>query len=150
MMWTSKGNLTTAITVSVGLLVLVTGWINGSLITFCAGVVGLCGTGFQIRKLWKRVADDPVGQVNTQNTGAEMEPAEPVIRTTIEDTSNQDGLVREMLAQERYALLLRSQVVDDLSDSQLTVAQAALDQMMSLAPEGKYCWRSLNLRTRGR
>ena len=53
------------------------------------------------------------------------------------DTNNTVELVGEMLAQGRYALLLRAQVAENLTPEQLERAQTALDDTMSLVPHGE-------------
>ena len=49
--------------------------------------------------------------------------------------------VEQMLAQGRYALLLRPQIATTLSASDLRLAQAALDDWMGIAPQGPVVMR---------
>ncbi len=63
-------------------------------------------------------------------------------------------LVDQLLAQHRYALLLRQQLVGNLSPEQLSSTQAALAEGMCLVPKGKVSLRLgidslLNLNDRG-
>jgi len=53
------------------------------------------------------------------------------------DPTDTQGLVEEMLAQGRYALLLRKQVVSNLTDEQFGRAREALSESMALVPEGE-------------
>lgn len=53
-----------------------------------------------------------------------------------EITDDPDQLIDVMLRQERYALLLRPQIAGNLSPQQQEKAQAALEEDMSLVPEG--------------
>ena len=53
------------------------------------------------------------------------------------DPTDTQGLVEEMLAQGRYALLLRKQVVSNLTDEQFERAREALSESMALVPEGE-------------
>jgi len=58
--------------------------------------------------------------------------------TVAEEATNADvgSLVEGMLAQGRYALLLRRQLVSNLTPEQSQAAREALEQGMSLVPEG--------------
>jgi iron(II)-dependent oxidoreductase len=58
-------------------------------------------------------------------------PARPV------DTNDPDALVRQMLEQGRYALLLRPQVADNLRPEQLDEIRKALFAAMTLVPDGE-------------
>ncbi len=51
-------------------------------------------------------------------------------------------LVGNMLKDHRYALLLRPEIAGSLSDEHRDAACEALDELMSLVPEGKVCMRS--------
>ena len=53
------------------------------------------------------------------------------------DPNDTDALVGQMLAQERYALLLRRQIADNLDDGQLQRAVEALEEGMALVPDGE-------------
>ena len=46
-----------------------------------------------------------------------------------------DSLVEEMFSQGRYALLLRQQIAENLSQDQLRRAIADLEEDMALVPE---------------
>ena len=52
------------------------------------------------------------------------------------DPADTDALVEEMLAQGRYALLLRPQIAATLSQEQFRRALAALEEDMALVPDG--------------
>src|SRR5262245_8114961 len=47
-----------------------------------------------------------------------------------------DGLVEQMIAQGREALLLRPQIAANLNDTDLAAAQVALDEAMAIVPQG--------------
>ena len=77
---------------------------------------------------------------------ARAESAEKVDETgALEETqasddpnkSQESGLVDELLGQSRYALLLRAQIVGNLSSEQVDEASNKLDQAMALVPEGE-------------
>ena len=56
--------------------------------------------------------------------------------------SHEGSLVDQMLAQGRYALLLRPQIAENLTPSQLRSAHEALDAAMAVVPEGAVVMRS--------
>lgn len=60
----------------------------------------------------------------------------PIASPASADASDLDVLVEEMLAQGRYALLLRPQIVATLSEEQFQRALAALEEDMALVPDG--------------
>ncbi len=63
-------------------------------------------------------------------------PAKPAVRPAPADPNDPNALVGEMLAQGRYALLLRPQIAGNLSQSQVRRVLAALNENMALVPEG--------------
>jgi iron(II)-dependent oxidoreductase len=64
-------------------------------------------------------------------------PASPTAAPQAADPTDMASLVAEMLAQGRYALLLRRQVVANLAPEQAAQAWDLLQQQMSLVPEGE-------------
>jgi iron(II)-dependent oxidoreductase len=66
---------------------------------------------------------------------APPEPTKPPPEPT--DPSDVGALVERMLAQARYALLLRPQIARTLNDEQLDQARAALEDGMALVPDGE-------------
>jgi len=56
---------------------------------------------------------------------------------TVEQFDDMEGLVADMLYQGRYALLLRDQIADNLSVELLQQARAALNDAMSVVPQGE-------------
>jgi len=65
--------------------------------------------------------------------------APPTVKTPMEPAgpSDVDALVERMLAQRRYALLLRPQIAATLNDEQLDRAVTALQEGMALVPDGE-------------
>jgi len=53
------------------------------------------------------------------------------------DPADTSGLVRQMLAQHRYALLLRSQIAANLEEAQFVEALETLQKHMALVPDGE-------------
>lgn len=69
----------------------------------------------------------------------------PLVRRVTPAADDQAALVEHLLDQRRYALLLRDQIVGNLSDSQRQRALQALDDSMALVPEGDvllHNWRA--------
>jgi gamma-glutamyl hercynylcysteine S-oxide synthase len=65
------------------------------------------------------------------------------------DESDTDRLVRTMLKQNRYALILRPQIVKNLNQQQLRRATEALDEAMAIVPEGDVLLEPLSTMTEG-
>ncbi len=133
-----RGAVWGAILVSLILL----GWslITGNLSLFALGIVGL-GTGFYLlrgRQWLAKLRDSasqsaaqvppPRTQAGSKSAGS---PAE------VQPASDVDALVESMLARGRFALLLRPQIVSNLTDSQRAAALELLEESMSLVPEGR-------------
>ena len=66
-----------------------------------------------------------------------MDPSRPNREGT-----NEGSLVDQMLAQGRYALLLRPQIAENLTPAQLRATHEALDAAMAVVPEGAVIMRS--------
>jgi len=67
-----------------------------------------------------------------------MEPKRTVLPAPSEfDPQGTDALVEQMLHQSRYALLLRPQIAENLSDRQYRRAFEALERSMALVPDGE-------------
>lgn len=71
-------------------------------------------------------------------------PAEsaPLVKRVMPAADDQSALVEHMLNQRRYALLLRDQIVGNLSDCQRRRASEALNESMALVPEGDVLLRN--------
>ncbi len=63
--------------------------------------------------------------------------AQPTVRPVPADLSDPSALVDEMLAQGRYALMLRPQIAANLPESQFRHVLASLSERMALVPEGE-------------
>jgi iron(II)-dependent oxidoreductase len=64
-------------------------------------------------------------------------PQRPTSDRKTVDPGDTDGLVERMLAQGRFALLMRPKVAASLSEAHLRRAQAALEENMALVPDGE-------------
>ena len=109
--------------------VLIMGWFLANPMMASGGAVGasyallrLASTGYRRRK--KSVSGQSSCKPVVKRRG------EPV------DPNDTDALVEQMLAQGRFALLLRPQVAGNLSDEQFDRAKNALEEAMGLVPEG--------------
>lgn len=85
--------------------------------------------------LWRATRDSaPPAAVGSLPPSGES--AAPVRRVPRE-ANNIEDLVEEMLAQGRYAILLRPQVAKGLTEAQFTRARQTLEEAMGLVPDGE-------------
>ena len=93
---------------------------------------GLCLFGAAFWKRWTGESKPPGGA-----SSAVMAEEEPEKRSSVRpESETTDELVDQMMAEGRYALLLRPQVIDNLSQEQLTTAVTLLEEHMALVPAG--------------
>jgi iron(II)-dependent oxidoreductase len=64
-------------------------------------------------------------------------PPEPVVQEVVEGPITTESLVQQMLAQQRYALLLRPEIVASLTAGQAAAARRELEAQMCLVPAGE-------------
>lgn len=81
------------------------------------------------------------GKSNGKSSGqATKPPAGPSVlperKARVQATDDRSQLVHDMLAEGRYALLLRPQIAENLSAEHLTAANEELDEWMSIVPAG--------------
>ncbi len=124
------------------------GRLRRSLIPAAASLIGIAGLGYgriQGESAWITagavclVAGLAVGVISSVRCGVRSEP--PAVRRKpkpIKPASNDDpdSLVAQMLAQGRYALLLRPQVAQDLEQHQFESTLEVLQANMALVPDG--------------
>lgn len=95
---------------------------------------GVLGLGF-VGLHWRHLAS--LGDPAAKGPAEGPPPRRPQgIGPSTADPTDIDALVEEMLAQGRYALLLRPQVAASLSQEQFQRALAALEEDMALVPDG--------------
>lgn len=110
--------------------------IDASILGHGFAVVGLCVLGVALapfRPLWSKKqnqqsvseSSDPSGESNQAGSANEDLLADPI------------ALVDKMLEQSRFALLLRPQIIGNLSPAQRDKAASQLDETMALVPEGE-------------
>ena len=100
----------------------------GSLPLCLVSLVGLACTARRLAAWRRRTAT-----VRAAAHGASAAPPRRQARTAEDPAS----LVEQMLAQQRYALLLRPQIAENLTDPEFTQACAVLEQNMALVPAGE-------------
>jgi iron(II)-dependent oxidoreductase len=61
----------------------------------------------------------------------------PQAAASVIDPADSDALIEQMLAQGRFALLLRAQLADNLNDEHFAKALATLGEQMALVPDGE-------------
>jgi iron(II)-dependent oxidoreductase len=102
--------------------------------------VGVGGFAFGVGRLlaWRRAVRAAAGNVGLP---VRAEPAEsnwrPPAAPAAKSSDDISGLIEQMLAEGRYALLLRPQLAPNLDKEQLARTLAALSAGMSLTPEGE-------------
>ena len=114
----------------VGAVVLIVGYDYWRGMLPAASGLTLFGAAF-----WKRWTGEskPPGDASSVATAEEESENRSSVRSQSETT---DELVDQMMAEGRYALLLRPQVIDNLSQEQLTTAVTLLEEHMALVPAG--------------
>jgi iron(II)-dependent oxidoreductase len=98
-----------------------------------AGLLGAVALAWAALRRLRRRAAMVRPPLATENGAAGTQGGEPLAETTSTDVGS---LVEGMLAQGRYALLLRRQLVSNLTPEQSQAAREALERGMSLVPEG--------------
>lgn len=109
-------------TVGFGLILGWLGWVIAGLVWVVAGVAAV-----KFRKFLK--VRPAARQSESQPSRRKPKPVKPA-------GDNPDALVAQMLAQGRYALLLRPQVARDLDQSQFDSTHEILQSKMALVPDG--------------
>jgi iron(II)-dependent oxidoreductase len=99
------------------------------------GIIG--GSGGESRTSKKAAASEP----EPQAVKPDAAPVEELLAEEPVSAAGLQSVVDEMLAQNRYALLLRPQLVKNLSRDQLSRTRAALSDRMCLVPEGQVVLR---------
>lgn len=84
----------------------------------------------------------PRRKVEAATQPANAEESAPLVRRVVPAADDQSALVEHLLDQKRYALLLRDQIVGNLSESQRLRANDALNEAMALVPEGDVVLRN--------
>ncbi len=108
------------------------GWLVRSMFLAGAGACGLCYV--VIRMLWRLRPEVAPPSAREPNLAVPPEPA--TVRFPARE-NDPTSLVRQMLAQGRYTLLLRPQIAASLVDAQFAEALDALEKAMALVPDGE-------------
>jgi iron(II)-dependent oxidoreductase len=128
----SKRQVILCITAGAALVDVVLGWLLSNGYAAGAGLCALCYVALQIGGGARR---DPAG-VSAPRPAAARRPVPAIIRHPARP-DDPAGLVRQMLAQHRYALLLRPQIAGNLDEEQFDGALEAIQQAMALVPDGE-------------
>ncbi len=109
------------------------GWTSGP-----HGFAGFAGLGYVLARVtyWQRPAGQKPPDRQPEPSEPSCRPAQPRRRSPSADPNDRNALIDEMLAQGRFALLLRPQIAGDLAERQFRQALTALDTGMALVPEG--------------
>lgn len=117
---------------SVGLVTLANGWILANQVAVSAGGVGLC---FVAARLLPAQNEPALGGLPARGQRFQMLPA-PGRLPSSDPPADSASLVDHMLRQGRYALLLRPEIVPNLSPDELRKARLALEVGMANVPAG--------------
>jgi len=120
-------------------------WMARNLWLATGGAVGLCYVLWRIARASRGSAEEATSANATKRrmvprccpSASVPLPQRPAISRQPVDPGDTDALVGRMLAQERFALLLRPKVAANLSGAHLRRAQEALEQNMALVPDGE-------------
>lgn len=111
-------------------------------------VVGLCMLGVALPPLrWRKKPAEKTEPRDSKSTdtAASTGGAESTCDAAEVAPAGSVALVDEMLQQSRFALLLRPQIVGNLTETQLQKATEHLDETMALVPEGEVVMPSAQL-----
>jgi len=106
---------------------LVVGMLLRNLPMFLVGAIGLLVALVRHWRL-KRVAEDVESKIDFEHQRPAVAEADP---------DDMEGLVEQMAAQHRYALLVRAQIAPNLSEDQFNRTLELIDENMSLVPTGQ-------------
>jgi len=107
------------------------GWLRHDPFLSAAGGIGLCYVALRFTYGAWRKRRKACNPQSTEEVSAAPPPRKPV------DPTDTDGLIEQMLEQDRCTLLLRSQIARTLSDDQFRRAIEALEETMALVPDGE-------------
>jgi len=120
-------------------------WLIRNLWLATGGAVGLCYVLWRIAHASRGSPEEATAANATMSRLAPRRsppatvplPQRPATSRKPVDPGDTDALVGRMLAQERFALLLRPKIAVNLSGAHLRRAQEALEQNMALVPDGE-------------
>ncbi len=134
-MWLNTTNTIPGITAAASLANVGSGWWLSDALLAGGGVCGLAFVLMRVpfRKRWrkrrrKRTLKRNPPTVREQAAPAAREPADP---------NDLDAVVEQMLEQGRYALLLRPQIIHNLSEDHFSRALEMLQDATALVPDGE-------------
>jgi len=126
----SKNHILPAVIGLISLVNVVLGWLVSHVWISLAGVLGLCFAAMRVA-------------CAARGTSSKSTKKKPVARPRVPkrrkpvDPNDTDALVAQMLAQGRFALLLRPQISQKLDEAQFAQALDALERTMALVPDGE-------------
>jgi iron(II)-dependent oxidoreductase len=114
---------------------LTVGWCLDNSLMLTLGAAGICYFGLRTSGWGPRrpvaVQSSTTGSLSTSSGGKDASSSEPAAPVASGD------LVEQMLADGRYALLLRPQIIANLTPEQRDEARAAFEDGMAIVPEGE-------------
>ena len=133
-MQTTTTGVTVGLTVVLGTVNLGFGWCIGSVLLVAGGAVGLCYGLVRVAYHRRRRS---AREAPAHPAPAPASIAHPPAPRAVADPTDTAALVEQMLAQGRYALLLRPQLAGNLSDALFQRTLQALEKHMALVPDGE-------------
>ncbi len=105
-----------------------------------AAAMGLCMSIFAVRRLVQQYragrGKELGGGQTPKHGGREEQAKEARVAASVAAAADPDSLVGQMINNGRFALLLRSQIVGNLTPEELQAVVELLDESMSLVPTG--------------
>jgi iron(II)-dependent oxidoreductase len=126
-------NVIAAVTLPLGLVSLYSGWQIRSVPVVAGGVMGLCCVAAWLASRGWVLP----GSGSPPRAAAPEVAIRPPARRKVIDASDTAALVEAMLAEGRFALLLRPQIAGNLSEDLFQQSLRALEQSMALVPDGE-------------
>ncbi len=127
-----KRNIVLCVTGAAAVIDMILGGLTYNALLVGAGACALCYVAFRTGLLWR-----------SRETAPAVEEVEPMIvpeAAAVRHPADPDdpaSLVRQMLAQERFALLLRPQIAASLASEASLEALQRLQEAMALVPDGE-------------
>ncbi|NLE37949.1 MAG: formylglycine-generating enzyme family protein [Pirellulaceae bacterium] len=122
---------------SMGIAFVASGALSGQIVLWLVGAVLMVAAGATIPRGVAPPSRPIVEPWPKDNRGPARRP-KPAHRSVDEcDPDDTDGLIEQMLAQNRHALLLRPQIAANLNEARFTRAVEALQTRMALVPDGE-------------
>jgi len=133
----SKKKVILWITAAACLVNLALGWLLANTLIVSGGAVGLCYVVLQVVYRRRALRMKVTMPTTTDEVVVAARPVPACGSRQAVDPNDVEALVDQLLAQYRYPLLLRPQIIQNLTESQFRRALTALEEGMALVPDGE-------------